>query len=100
MIELKGITKSYMQGFSRHFILRNVSLEIPQGSFVSIMGPSGAGKSTLLHILGMLDEPSEGQYFFDGEPVHKLNEKKEADFIVNISDLFSRPTTYWMISRL
>ena len=79
MIELKGVTKSFMQGFSRHFILRNVSLEIPQGAFVSIMGPSGAGKSTLLHILGMLDEPSDGQYFFDGEPVHRLNEKKRSE---------------------
>ncbi|MBX2822539.1 MAG: ABC transporter ATP-binding protein [Rhodothermaceae bacterium] len=79
MIELKGITKSFMQGFSRHFILRNVNLEIPEGAFVSIMGPSGAGKSTLLHILGMLDEPSEGHYFFGGEPVHKLNEKKRSE---------------------
>ncbi len=68
-----------MQGFSRHFILRNVNLEIPQGAFVSIMGPSGAGKSTLLHILGMLDEPSDGQYFFDGEPVHKLSERKRSE---------------------
>ena len=68
-----------MQGFSRHFILRNISVDIPQGEFVSIMGPSGAGKSTLLHIMGMLDEPSEGHYFFDGEPVHKLNERKRSE---------------------
>lgn len=79
MLQLQAITKSFMQGFSRHFILRNVNLEIPQGAFVSIMGPSGAGKSTLLHILGMLDEPSDGQYFFDGEPVHKLSERKRSE---------------------
>lgn len=76
MLKIKELTKSYMQGFSRHFILRNINLEIEAGSFVSIMGPSGAGKSTLLHILGMLDEPSTGEYLFNGEPVHKLNEKK------------------------
>ena len=76
MLKIKDLTKSYMQGFSRHFILRNINLEIEAGSFVSIMGPSGAGKSTLLHILGMLDEPSSGEYLFNGEPVHKLNEKK------------------------
>ena len=79
MIKLQGITKSFMQGFSRHFILRNITLEIPQGTFVSIMGPSGAGKSTLLHILGMLDEPSDGQYFFNEEPVHTLNERKRSE---------------------
>ncbi len=76
MLKIKELTKSYMQGFSRHFILRNISLEIEQGSFVSIMGPSGAGKSTLLHILGMLDEPTSGEYLFNDEPVHKLSEKK------------------------
>lgn len=65
-----------MQGFTRHFILRNINLTIEQGEFVSIMGPSGAGKSTLLHILGMLDEPSTGEYLFNGEPVHRLNERK------------------------
>ncbi len=76
MLTLKDLSKSFMQGFSRHFILRNINLEIEQGEFVSIMGPSGAGKSTLLHILGMLDEPSTGEYLFDGESVHKLNERK------------------------
>jgi len=79
MLTLNDITKSFMQGFSRHFILRNINLTIDQGAFVSIMGPSGAGKSTLLHILGMLDEPSTGEYLFNGELVHKLNEKKRTE---------------------
>jgi ABC-type lipoprotein export system ATPase subunit len=76
MIQLNAITKSYLQGFSSHFILRNIDLTIDAGAFVSIMGPSGAGKSTLLHILGLLDEPSEGAYLFDGKPVHNLSEKQ------------------------
>ncbi|OGU56774.1 MAG: phosphonate ABC transporter ATP-binding protein, partial [Ignavibacteria bacterium RBG_13_36_8] len=46
------------------------------GEFISIMGPSGAGKSTLLYILGMLDTPSSGEYFFYDEPVHRMSEKK------------------------
>ena len=79
MLSLKGINKSFHRGFNRHFILRNINLEIEEGAFVSIMGPSGAGKSTLLHILGMLDEPSDGQYLFKGEPVQRLSEKQRTE---------------------
>ena len=79
MLTLKGITKSFLQGFNRQFILRNVNLVIEEGSFVSIMGPSGAGKSTLLHILGMLDEPTEGEYLFKGQPVQRLSEKQRTE---------------------
>lgn len=79
MIQLRNITKSYSHGFNRTFVLRNVSLTVAQGEFVSIMGPSGSGKSTLLHILGMLDEPSSGEYDFLGEPVHKLSERRRTD---------------------
>ncbi len=79
MIKLREITKSYMHGFSRSFILRRVSLDVGEGEFVSIMGPSGSGKSTLLHIMGMLDEPSSGEYYFNDEPVHKLSERRRTD---------------------
>jgi len=76
MIQLKHISKHYPVGFGKNEILRDIDLRIFEGEFVAIMGPSGSGKSTLLHILGLLEEPSQGEYLFDGEPVHKMNEKK------------------------
>ena len=80
MIELQHIVKYYSNKFSRTFVLMDINLQIEEGEFVTIMGPSGAGKSTLLHIIGMLDEPSSGEYFFLGEPVHRLSEKKRTAF--------------------
>ncbi|MEM1127311.1 MAG: ABC transporter ATP-binding protein [Bacteroidota bacterium] len=79
MIHLKNITKSYMNGLQRTFVLRNVSLDIAPGEFVSIMGPSGSGKSTLLHILGMLDAPSSGEYLFEEQPVHRMSERTRTE---------------------
>jgi len=76
MIQLRNVSKHYPAGFGRAYVLRNISLDIAQGEFVSIMGPSGSGKSTLLHILGLLEEPSEGEYLFDEQPVQKLSEKQ------------------------
>jgi putative ABC transport system ATP-binding protein len=76
MIQLKNITKWVNSGSNRTFILKDINVTINQGEFVSIMGPSGSGKSTLLHIIGMLDEPSEGEYYFLEQPVHKLKEKQ------------------------
>src|SRR5690606_12319702 len=57
----------------------DISLEIKEGEFVSIMGPSGSGKTTLLNIIGMLDEANKGEYYFLDEPVHKFNERKRTD---------------------
>jgi putative ABC transport system ATP-binding protein len=58
--------------------LNNVNLEVQEGEFVAVMGPSGCGKSTLLHIAGMLDNPTNGEYYFRGEEVSKYSEKKRA----------------------
>jgi ABC-type lipoprotein export system ATPase subunit len=79
MITLRNITKSYRNGFSRTFVLRQVSLDVDEGEFVTIMGPSGAGKSTLLHIMGLLDEPSDGEYHFMGEPTHKMKDSRRTE---------------------
>lgn len=79
MIKLIDIDKFVDSRFQRTFILKGIDLEIEQGEFVTIMGPSGAGKSSLLNIIGMLDEPSQGEYYLLSEPVHKLREKKKSD---------------------
>lgn len=79
MIKLNKISKHYPQGFGKVWVLRGIDLEIKEGEFVSIMGPSGSGKSTLLHILGLLEEPSDGEYIFMDTPVQKLNEKKRTE---------------------
>ena len=79
MIEFKDIERYYDTGAVKSYVLRYASARIGEGEFVSIMGPSGAGKSTLLHILGMLDEPTAGEYWFLGEPVHKFNERRRTE---------------------
>ncbi len=83
MIELKNIEKYYANKGIKSYILRHVSTEIKAGEFVSIMGPSGAGKSTLLNILGMLEEPTYGEYQFMGEDITSLNERKRIDLYRN-----------------
>ncbi len=78
MLQLKGIYKWYNTGVNRTFILKDINIDVAAGEFVSIMGPSGSGKSTVLNIIGMLDEPSEGEYNFLNENVTKLKEKQRA----------------------
>ncbi|MCL4511470.1 MAG: ABC transporter ATP-binding protein [Bacteroidetes bacterium] len=76
MIKLTAIEKYYENRVIKTFVLRNINLEVKEGEFVSVMGPSGSGKTTLLNIIGMLDAPSNGEYYFLDEPVHKMSEKK------------------------
>jgi len=83
MIKLKNIDKFIDTRFQRTFILKSIDLEVQQGEFVTLMGPSGAGKSTLMNIIGMLDEPSAGEYFFFDEPVHKMKERQKSDMHKN-----------------
>jgi putative ABC transport system ATP-binding protein len=79
MIKLQGIFKYYSTRFIKTYVLQDIDLEIEEGEFVTVMGPSGAGKSTLLYILGMLDEPSDGEYYYRNQPVHKFNEKQRTE---------------------
>jgi putative ABC transport system ATP-binding protein len=83
MIKLQNIEKYYTNRFLKTYVLRNINLEVEEGSFISVMGPSGSGKSTLLNIIGMLDTPSDGEYYFFDEPVHKLSERKLSDLHKN-----------------
>ena len=73
LIELKGITRSFGQGGLAVPVLKGIDLKIWPGEFVAIMGPSGSGKSTLMNILGCLDQPSSGEYWFDGRDVSALS---------------------------
>jgi putative ABC transport system ATP-binding protein len=78
LLNLKNIYKWYNVGGSRAFILKDINLTVEEGEFISIMGPSGSGKSSLLNIIGMLDQPDEGEYQFLHENVFKLKEKQRA----------------------
>jgi len=79
MLEIKKIKKIYRMGKVKVEALRGVSFYIDKGEFVAIMGPSGSGKSTLMHIIGCLDQPSEGSFIIGGKDVSKLNDDRLAE---------------------
>ncbi len=73
VIQCKDLLKIYFSGEELH-ALDGVSLSIQKGEFVSVMGPSGCGKSTLLNILGLLDQPTGGEYFLNGTPTARIKD--------------------------
>ena len=78
LMELKNVTKIYGSGKAAVHALAGVDLPIGHGEFLAIMGPSGSGKSTAMNILGCLDVPSNGQYYFKGVDVGALNHNQRA----------------------
>lgn len=74
LIDIKNIEKDYLLGNVNVKALRGIDLEISENEYLAIMGPSGSGKSTLMNILGCLDTPSTGHYFFDDVDVKSLND--------------------------
>lgn len=76
MLQLKDMSKVYRTETVETSALNYVNVDIDQGEFVAIMGPSGCGKSTLLNIIGMLDTPSSGHYFFQGQDIAGYSENK------------------------
>jgi putative ABC transport system ATP-binding protein len=79
MIELRNVEKFFETRAGRMYVLRQISLDIEEGEFITVMGPSGAGKSTLLSILGMLDHDWGGEYRLLGTPVHELKPRRRMD---------------------
>ena len=80
MIKVENLTKVFRTEVVETRALNGLSLEVNDGEFVAIMGPSGCGKSTLLSILGLLDNPTEGNYWLDGEEVAHLKESQRTAF--------------------
>lgn len=79
MIKTVNLNKVYRTDEVETTALNNLNVEVKEGEFVSIMGESGCGKSTLLNLIGLLDSPTSGQYFFDGTDVSGFSERKRAE---------------------
>lgn len=99
MIKLEGLTKSYPMGKRELQVLKGINLSVQKGELVAVMGPSGSGKTTLLNLLGCLDKPTSGKYFFEGREVSSLNGNELArirgqkiGFIFQTFNLLSRLT--------
>jgi putative ABC transport system ATP-binding protein len=83
MIRTENLKKIFRTEEVETTALNQVNLEVNEGEYVAIMGPSGCGKSTLLHILGLLDNPSDGKYHLFGEEVSRYSERQRADLRKN-----------------
>ena len=79
MIKTKDLKKVYTTEDVETTALNNVNLNVQEGEYVAIMGPSGCGKSTLLNVLGMIDNPSSGEYHFLGQEISKYSERQRAN---------------------
>ena len=77
-IRLKNVEKCYRTKAGMNYVLRQITLDVAEGEFITFMGPSGAGKSTLLGILGMYDHDWEGEYWLYDQPVHRLAPRQRA----------------------
>ena len=101
LIQTKNLCKTYDNEGVKTKALCGASFAIEKGEFVSIMGPSGSGKSTLMQILGMLDRPSDGQYFFEGKNVLEFTDDELAEirngkigFVFQSFNLLPRTTVF------
>ncbi len=79
MIQTKELTKIFRTEEVETTALNKVDLKIKEGEMVAVMGPSGCGKSTLLNIIGLLDNPTEGEFFFNGQEVSKFSERNRTN---------------------
>lgn len=79
VVQVENLRKIYELGSQQVVGIDGVDLRIEQGEFVAVMGPSGSGKSTFMHIAGLLDEPTDGRYLFEGSDVSHLSDDERAD---------------------
>jgi putative ABC transport system ATP-binding protein len=100
VIDIENITKVYVMGEETVHALRGVSLQIRRNEYIAIMGPSGSGKSTLMNMLGCLDTPSSGRYFFNGKDVSAMDDDElatirnhEIGFVFQTFNLLPRSTS-------
>ncbi len=101
LIQVQNLKKTYHLGKTKVEALRGVTFEIEEGEYVAIMGPSGSGKSTLMNILGFLDTPTEGKYYFKGKDVSEIDDdtaarirNKEIGFVFQTYNLLPRATAF------
>ena len=94
---MEGINKFYQMGDEQMHILKDVTLQLERGGYLSVLGPSGSGKSTLMNIIGCLDTPTSGSYILDGEVIEDMTEvelarirSREIGFIFQNSQLLPR----------
>lgn len=80
MIKISNLTKIYGKGDQKTIALDNISLELPDNKFITIVGKSGSGKTTLLNMLGLLDEPNDGELFVFDKDISRLNAKEKLDY--------------------
>ncbi|MEA2007270.1 MAG: ABC transporter ATP-binding protein [Patescibacteria group bacterium] len=101
LIQVKGLSKTYVNEGVETCAVRKVDFEIKKGEFVAIMGPSGSGKSTLMQVLGFLDRPTEGSYVFESKDTKKFDDDQLADirnrkigFVFQSFNLLARTSVY------
>jgi len=100
VIEIEGVTKLYTMGEEIVHALRGVNVSVHRNEYLAIMGPSGSGKSTLMNMLGCLDTPTSGKYFFSGKNVSDMDDDELADirnreigFVFQTFNLLPRSTS-------
>ena len=100
MIKTINLQKIFKTEEVETWALNNVSIEVKQGEFVAIMGPSGCGKSTLLNILGLLDNPTGGEYYLNGMEVSKYTESQRSIWVSqlpNVKREWRLPWNEWLL---